>query len=386
MSVALEATPVVSGKYALHRLIGTGGAASVYEAENLLVGKRVALKRLSPALARVPALCSAFLAEARVAARVGHPNIADILDIGIDRDGLPYIVMELIEGETLEQIIARRGPLPVPYACELMLQVLAAVDAAHAAGIVHRDLKPANVIVAHPHPDQPKVKVLDFGIAQGLVEAEGQQVASIRWAGTPLYMAPEQALGLEVDARADVYSASVMLYELLTGALPYETSSIDELLARSLGGKRVPILSRLPSLPRSLAEAIEAGLAGKRDQRLGSVRELADVLAAYVAPVRRVSFRALDIPSGEPIPLTGRKQHESWQVIGLSRASSESALRNPRIPSPPPTPRRIDIVAEEPLGDEPAPRSKQSRWRPALALVLGFALGLAATYAFGLLS
>jgi serine/threonine protein kinase len=296
---------------------------------------------------------------------VGHPNIADILDIGIDRDGLPYIVMELIEGETLEQIIARRGPLPVPYACELMLQVLAAVDAAHAAGIVHRDLKPANVIVAHPHPDQPKVKVL---------------------AGTPLYMAPEQALGLEVDARADVYSASVMLYELLTGALPYETSSIDELLARSLGGKRVPILSRLPSLPRSLAEAIEAGLAGKRDQRLGSVRELADVLAAYVAPVRRVSFRALDIPSGEPIPLTGRKQHESWQVIGLSRASSESALRNPRIPSPPPTPRRIDIVAEEPLGDEPAPRSKQSRWRPALALVLGFALGLAATYAFGLLS
>ena len=336
MSVPLATTSVVSGKYVLHRLIGSGGAANVYEAENLLVGKRVALKRLSPDLARDAAVCAAFLGEARVAARVGHPNIADILDLGMDRDGHPYIVMELIEGETLEQVLARRGPLPAAYACELMLQVLAAVDAAHLAGIIHRDLKPSNVMVSHPRPDEPLVKVLDFGIAQGLLEAE-----TSRWAGTPLYMAPEQGLGLAVDGRADVYSASVMLYQLLTGELPYEAESRDELLAKSLAGKFVPLRQRVASLPQTLTDVIEAGVTGWPQRRLRSVRALAEGLMPFVAPALRASFRSSGAFSGSPIPLLDKKPLErvSLNVIEVGSVLSERALRDPRIPSPPATPR-----------------------------------------------
>ena len=361
MSAAENLCQVVSGKYALERVIGSGAAATVYEAENLLVGKRVALKRLSESLARSPELSAVFLAEARVAARVGHPNIADILDLGLDRDGRPYIVMELLEGETLQQILARRGPLPVPYACELMLQVLAAVDAAHAAGIVHRDLKPANVMVTHPRPHEPRVKVLDFGIAQGLVDVEEQRVASVRWVGTPLYMAPEQGLGCEVDARADVYSASVMMYELLSGELPYQADSVETLLVEALSGHVVPLDERNPAVPSALARLIESGLIGRRDKRLGSVRELADGLCAHVAADRRASFRANVAYSGSPIPLVERKNA-------------------PAIPGAPATPRfRVERQDAPP---EPAPRPK--RWTAVAALAVGFLVGLGASFAAGL--
>ena len=245
---------LLGGKYALLRELGSGGVACVYEAENVLVGKRVAVKVLDEKLARNVTVRARFLAEARAAAQLNHPNVVDIHDVGDERGGL-YIVMELLSGETLAQVLASRGALPVPYACELVLQVLTALDAAHARGIVHRDLKPENVLVTHPRPDQPLVKVLDFGIAQGIAGAAAEPEG--RLMGTPAYMAPEQALGRRVDHRADLYSCGAVLYELLCGEPPFRGRTPMQILGSVLKNEYRPLCSCAPHVPIKLRQLVD---------------------------------------------------------------------------------------------------------------------------------
>jgi serine/threonine-protein kinase len=196
-----HAFSVLDGKYALLRELGAGGTGTVYEAENLIVGKKVAIKVMNPGAFAEKNAHARFVTEARAAARIAHANVVDIHDLGVGKDGIPYMVMELLRGETLENLIHTNGPLAPSYACELFLQVLAGLSAAHAQGLVHCDLKPANVMVTHPRPDRPLVKVLDFGVARG-VEAAQQVDHSVM--GTPMYMAPEQVTGDPVDFRTDV--------------------------------------------------------------------------------------------------------------------------------------------------------------------------------------
>ena len=158
MSAAQQPNPVsvLDGKYALLRELGSGGTGTVYEAENLIVGKRIAIKLMNASAFAEPDSQARFVAEARAAARISHANVVDIHDLGVSREGVPYLVMELLRGETLESVIDTRGPLAPAYACELFLQILAGLSAAHAQGIVHCDLKPANVLVTHPRPDRPR--------------------------------------------------------------------------------------------------------------------------------------------------------------------------------------------------------------------------------------
>src|SRR6185503_3199503 len=221
-SLAQPETKVLDGKYALLRELGSGGAGTVYEAENLLVGKKIAIKLMNAGAFAEKDSQARFVAEARAAARISHANVVDIHDLGVSRDGVPYIVMELLRGETLEDIIDTRGALAPAYACELFLQVLAGLSAAHAQGIVHCDLKPANVLVTMPRPDRPLVKVLDFGIARGVEAA--QQLPQVVM-GTPMYMAPEQVTGAPVDFRTDVYQACAVLFAMLAGTDPFETGA-----------------------------------------------------------------------------------------------------------------------------------------------------------------
>ena len=165
-----------------------------------------------------------------------HPNVVSVFDIGLADEGVPFIVMELCDGEVLSTVIDGRGAMGVSYAVDLVTQVLAGLHAAHELGIVHRDLKPDNLIVVHPRPDQPIVKVLDFGIAQGVFgewHAEDRAVF-----GTPEYMPPEQACGEPVDARADIYAAGVILYELLTGVVPFACDTAARTIARMLATRR----------------------------------------------------------------------------------------------------------------------------------------------------
>jgi serine/threonine protein kinase len=275
----LETPALIGGKYALLGELGSGGMGTVYDAENVLVGKRVALKLLHPHLAGSPRARARFLAEARSAARVCHENVVDVLDVGADASGC-YIVMQRLEGETLEAIVSTRGPLPVRYACELMLQVLSALSLAHARGIVHRDLKPANVMVTHLSPTQPVVKVLDFGIA-GTIGDAAAAADDETFIGTPQYMSPEQMLGDSVDATADLYACAAMLFELLFGRPPYDDETVLGVIGRVLRQDRPSLGELAPHLPPKLLDVLEWALATEPAQRPASATILATALAPW---------------------------------------------------------------------------------------------------------
>jgi eukaryotic-like serine/threonine-protein kinase len=301
MPDAARSPTLIDEKYELVRELGRGEAGTVYEATNLVIGKRVALKLLS----RVsPEALGSVIREARAAARIGHPNVIDILDTGVDRQGRAYVVMELLRGETLLEIMEARGPLPAPYACELVLQVLGAAAAAHKAGVVHRDLKPANVFVTHPSPQEPVVKVLDFGLAE-----TGDHLNP--GAGTPAYMPPEQALGLDLDGRADIFSASVILYELISGRLPYKAATVEQQFVATYAGRFVPLSDIMPSIPVELADAIERGLAGSRDARYQNAEEMIERIQPFAssAALKRSGH------SLAPIPLVQRRKRQRFPTI-----------------------------------------------------------------------
>jgi serine/threonine-protein kinase len=295
---------VFDGKYRLLRLIGAGSAGSVYEAENMVVGKKVAIKILHSDLAQNDTLRARFAAEARAGAQIGHPNIVDIYDFGITSEGTPYIVMELLHGETLEELLARRGGLAPALACELMVQILAGLGAAHRMGIVHRDLKPANIVITHPRPDAPLVKMLDFGIAKGVLELTGYEGIM----GTPLYMSPEQARASDVGPQADIYAAGVMLYEMLAGEPPF-TGDTGEVLRKVIAGQWTPLSNANPAVPRRLALTVTAAMATDPGRRLASARMFAKQLAPYVsaAPPHSVptgpnSADAFLLRAASPVP------------------------------------------------------------------------------------
>lgn len=280
----------IEDKYLLLRVIGSGSAGKVYEAEHLVVGKRVALKVLH-APPDDDLMRERFVGEARAAAQVAHANVVDIYDLGVSDRGVPYLVMELLHGETLEQILKRRHTVPPSEACEIMTQVLAGLGAAHALGIVHRDLKPANIIVTYPRPEAPLVKVLDFGIAKGV--RGGASHAEEGLVGTPVYMAPEQALAKDVDERADVYAAAAILYEMLAGEPPF-SGTVAEVMKKVVGGSWKELTAVNPAVPRLLALAVGRGMSTNPNERIPTAHEFAMHLGPYLShpPPHSVPQRA----------------------------------------------------------------------------------------------
>ena len=311
---------LLSGKYRLVRRLGAGAAAEAWEAENVLLGRTVAVKILHAHLSKDSGTRSHFLAEARAAARIAHANVVDVFDIGVSDEGMPFIVMELCDGETLSTVIDRRGHMGVSYAVELVLQVLAALHAAHGLGIVHRDLKPDNLIVVHPRPDQPVVKVLDSGIAQGVfgdTHFHGDDGGAIF--GTPEYMPPEQARGESVDARADLYAAGVILYELLTGVVPFDGSSPTEIIATMLSTAPVPPSRWNAVIPAELDRIVLSALAKLPGLRPQSAAEFMALIAPFGTSAKPSLPAALE--SEAPLPLvTERQAQKVGSMPGLGRA------------------------------------------------------------------
>src|SRR5690606_16933218 len=193
-------------------------------------------------------------------ARIANAHVVDVFALGETPDATPFMVMELCEGETLSSIIEGRGAGGAAYACERMMQVCTALEAAHALGIVHRDLKPANGMVLHPAPDQLHAKVLDFGIAKG-VHPDGQDPEEQDVFGTPHYMAPEQAAGDHVDHRADIYAAGAILYELLAGRPPFDGKMPSLVLADVLMRPPEPLGKHAVDLPVGIEELVKKTLA-----------------------------------------------------------------------------------------------------------------------------
>lgn len=273
----------IEGKYRIDSKLGAGGMGAVYSAHRLLIGDEVAIKILHPEHVSEPQATERFRREAQAAARLKHPNAVSIYDFGVTSDGLVYLVMELVEGQSLRQIIKQQGPLTQSAAAEVINQVCAALDEAHRQQIVHRDLKPDNIIV-NPMVTGLRVKVLDFGIAKlrDMAASNLTQTGSVM--GTPHYMSPEQCLGEELDSRSDIYSLGIVLYEMLAGVVPFNSPTSTAVVVQHVN--QAPPSLRTINL--SISPAVEAvvlhALAKKREERPQTAGMLAQELNAAVNP------------------------------------------------------------------------------------------------------
>jgi serine/threonine-protein kinase len=252
------------GRYEIERTLGGGGMAVVYLALDSELGRPVAVKVLADNLADDADLRRRFVREARLAARLSHPNVVRVYDAG-EEDDLPYIVMECVEGESLAETLRREGRLEPARVTELGLQACAGLEHAHRAGLVHRDVKPANLLLT----EDGTLKIADFGIAHA---TEGTRVTEVGTVlGTAAYLSPEQATGERVTAASDIYSLGVCLYELLSGGLPYDYETLGALLSRRDWGPP----PRLEGVPPALEHAIHACLARDPGDRPVSAAALA---------------------------------------------------------------------------------------------------------------
>src|SRR4249919_947656 len=255
-----------AGRYHIARKLGGGGMADVYLAEDQELGRRVAIKMLHGKYANDEQFVERFRREATHAAGLSHPNIVSIYDRGV-AGGSYFIVMEYVEGRTLKELIVTRGPCPVPVAISYVRQVLAALRYAHRNGIVHRDIKPHNVLVDH----EGRVKVADFGIARA---GSSQMTEAGSIIGTAQYLSPEQARGAPVDESSDLYSTGIVLFELLTGLVPFTGETPVEIAMKHLSQVPEPPSTIRPDIPHDLDLVVLRALAKEPAERYRSAKEM----------------------------------------------------------------------------------------------------------------
>lgn len=278
---------IVSGHYQLGRLLGSGGMGLVYEAQHLVLGTTVALKVLRPELQDDPWLVTRAQSEARCLAVIDSEHVVRISDAGRLPAGLPYLVLERLHGTTLADVISSCGGLPPSIVLDYALQACRGLSAIHARGMVHRDIKPANLFLEARSDLRSRVKIIDFGLA-GATERDVPTGEEPVWLGSPAYIAPEQRQNWRaVDARADLWSLGVVMFELLTGTNPFRDSSVPGVRAPASGGARPRLLELRPTFPRELAAIVERCMEPERERRFSSVDELVHALKPFTQTRRR---------------------------------------------------------------------------------------------------
>ena len=282
----LSYNEVVGGKYRVVRALGEGGMAVVYEAEHLELGQSVAIKVLREGAMSYGEVYSRFMREARASVRLRSEYTAKVYDVGALPSGLPFMVVELLRGRDLCAELDERHYLPLEEAVLYVLQACEALGEAHAAGIVHRDLKPSNLFLTRRISGAPLVKVLDFGIAKTVTNADlGELTNTSAVLGSPMYMAPEQMEGAkDVDARADIWSLGVTLYELVSGVVPFNGTTVPMLCAAVLARPPRPLLEVNPTISPEFVGIVEKALSKRRQDRWADVGEFATALVPFGPP------------------------------------------------------------------------------------------------------
>jgi len=314
----------VVGNYQIVQRLGDGGMGTVYRAVDRLLERDVAIKVLKPELGHRDDLVDRFLSEARALARLNHPHIA-ILH-GLERhDGELHMVMEFVRGETLEQLVERGGALAWPRAIRLCMDALDALDHAHDMGVVHRDIKPANIMLS----STGVVKIMDFGIAR--LRGQHRRTQTGHTVGTPLYMAPEQLRGEEVDGRADVYAMGAVLFEMATGRVAYEADSDYALILRKLQHAPPAMQSLVPGLPSALNEIVQRAMHHDPEARFPTAqafsRALETLQAEHTTPPVAADVTPVPVPDIAP----GSARHDTPERAYTGTSSARSLLA--RIPS-----------------------------------------------------
>ncbi|HEX7254328.1 MAG TPA: protein kinase [Gaiellaceae bacterium] len=301
---------VIAGRFELVELIGKGGMSSVYKAHDRMLERIVAIKILHPQFTADEEYVERFRREARSVAQLSHPNIVTVIDRGED-GGRQYIVFECVEGENLKQLVERTGSIPVRDALVLALQMARALSFAHGRGLIHRDVKPQNVLLNA----DGQAKMTDFGIAREL-DVQGVTITGTVL-GTSEYIAPEQARGEQVDAQTDVYSLGVVLYELLTGAVPYDGETFVTVALKHVNEPTPSVLERRPDVPPRVALAVERAMAKSPSERFGSMNELVDELEACLADLDPGSEGATMIARSPVAPAAGRARPRRRRRLGV---------------------------------------------------------------------
>ena len=342
--VALETTEdsligtTLAGKYRIDERLNEGGMGTVYRGTHVLMEKTVAIKVLRPSLAADEKIVARFSREARAASRISHPNALSVTDFGEDENGIVFLVMEYLSGRTLKQVIRDEGPLPLARVVEIVRQVGDALNAAHAQGVVHRDLKSDNIMLVDTTMAGDHAKVLDFGIAK-INEPDGNRDSELTAPnlviGTPQYMSPEQcSQNSEIDARSDIYSLGVILYEMFVGHVPFTADSPTMVMMKHLQEPVPSVLEERSDLPASIGRVIARAMAKLPANRYQTVAELIEDLTiasgtAQFAPVPAPVVA--NVPPGSSVPV-GDEPDEV------------TVVRTRQEPLPPPVPRRQPVT------------------------------------------
>jgi hypothetical protein len=349
-----EVGHLLGGKYRIVRRIGVGGMGSVYEAKHAGLGTPVAIKVLLPQLAQVPTVADRFRREAQVSATLKSPHVIQVTDVDQLPDGRPYLVMELLEGESLQEHLEKAQSLSREESVDLGLQILLGLECAHALGVVHRDLKPGNVYLDLRGAGRI-AKLLDFGVAKVKATPEFQALTRPGMVmGTPEYMAPEQAFSADqADARSDLYSVGVMLYEMLSGALPARGSLPIAVAHQVMTNKVRPLRELCPGLPQGLLNLVHRAMQPERSARFENALEMRRALSAYAGELSLAGRVAASVALGPrsvqgPSGASGTEKVPAMVQVPVGAAS---------VALPP------EVAPHRPAGASPAATGEMSQFR-----------------------